>query len=488
MKKILFILFALITVGGNAQQKLEFKIDGLKDTTVFLARYFGERLYYADTTISKKEVVIFNHKKLVEGVYAVVCPGSNYFEFVVSDEDVLMETQLKDLSGSMIVKKSKNNQLFYNYINFLAKKKKEANFSKDKEDKMKEIDLEVKEYQKTNLFNHLDLLAAKVLAMSIDPVIPQEVKKNDTLKYNYILKHYWDNIDVSDKRIIHSPVYHKKLDNFFKMVPQHPDTICRYAHQLIDQMDVTSDLFKYTVHHITYKYETSNIMGMDAVFVCMAQQYYCPAISTKAFWLDSTKLVELCDKAEKLEPLLVGKPAPRLVLADTSQENWIDFYKLDNKYNLLMFWDPDCGHCKKEIPKMLNLYHELKEKKVDIEFIGFGTNLENEKWKKFIKDKNLDWLNLSDFPDANENPSNYLFEKKVTDLKSLNFRKTYDIFSTPQVYLVDKEKKIIGKRLDALTLSRMLQHLEDIEIEYLKTLEELQAKEKAKKEKAKKEK
>jgi thiol-disulfide isomerase/thioredoxin len=153
-----------------------------------------------------------------------------------------------------------------------------------------------------------------------------------------------------------------------------------------------------------------------------------------------------------------------------------------------MFWDPDCGHCKKEIPKMLNLYHELKEKKVDIEFIGFGTNLENEKWRKFIKDKNLDWLNLSDFPDANENPSKYLFETKVTDLKSLNFRKTYDIFSTPQVYLVDKEKKIIGKRLDALTLSRMLQHLEDIEIEYLKTLEELQAKEKAKKEKAKKEK
>ena len=81
-----------------------------------------------------------------------------------------------------------------------------------------------------------------------------------------------------------------------------------------------------------------------------------------------------------------------------------------------------------------------------------------------------------------------MFEKKVTDLKSLNFRKTYDIFSTPQVYLLDEEKKIIGKRLDAITLCRMLQHLEGIEIEYLKTLEELQKKEKEKKEKAKKDK
>ena len=487
MKKLIILFFALITIASSAQQKLEFKISGLKDTTVFLARYFGERLYYADTSISENGSLVFDTKSLVGGVYAVVCPGSNYFEFVVTDEDVLMETNINNLSGKMVVKKSENNKLFYNYIKFLGNKKNEANSSKGNKDKMKKIDLEVKEFQKTNIFDS-DLFAAKLLAMSIDRPLPEDIRENDTLRYRFMLKYYWENIDLTDNRIIHSPVYHKKLDNFFRMIPQHPDTICRYAKYLINQMDETSTLFKYTVNHITYKYETSNIMGMDAAFVCMAKEYYCPAENTKAFWLDSTKLVELCEKAEKLEPLLVGKKAPRIILADSTEENWVDFYKLENKYNLLMFWDPDCGHCKKEIPKLLNLYHELKDQKVDIEFIGFGTNLENDKWRKFIKDKKLDWLNLSDFPDANENPTKYLFEKKVTDLKSLNFRKTYDIFSTPQVYLLDEEKKIIGKRLDAITLCRMLQHLEGIEIEYLNTLEELQKKEKEKKEKAKKDK
>ena len=33
------------------------------------------------------------------------------------------------------------------------------------------------------------------------------------------------------------------------MIPQIPDTICKYATKLINQMDVESDLFKYTVHH-----------------------------------------------------------------------------------------------------------------------------------------------------------------------------------------------------------------------------------------------
>ena len=203
----------------------------------------------------------------------------------------------------------------------------------------------------------------------------------------------------------------------------------------------------------------------------------------RSFWLDSTKLVDLCEKANKLEPLLMGKKAPRIILADTSEQNWVDFYQLPQKYNLLIFWDPDCGHCKKQIPKLQKLYTELKEKNVDVEFIGYGTNLENEDWKKFIKNKKLNWINLSDFPDANENPTTYLFEKRVTDLKSLNFRKTYDIFSTPQVYLVDQNKEIIGKQLDALTVAKMMEHLENVKLDYLPVLEEEAKKEAEKKKK-----
>ena len=90
---------------------------------------------------------------------------------------------------------------------------------------------------------------------------------------------------------------------------------------LLDQMDEESDLFKYTVHHLTYKYETSNIMGMDGVFVCMAQKYYCPLI-IKAFWLDSTKLGDLCEKADKTFPLLIKKYASRLILADTTEKKF----------------------------------------------------------------------------------------------------------------------------------------------------------------------
>ena len=70
-------------------------------------------------------------------------------------------------------------------------------------------------------------------------------------------------------------------------------------------------------------------MGMDGVFVCMAKDYYCPADNSKAFWLKKEKLDELCEKASALDPLLIGKMAPRIVLADTSEKNGLIFINFE---------------------------------------------------------------------------------------------------------------------------------------------------------------
>ena len=55
-----------------------------------------------------------------------------------------------------------------------------------------------------------------------------------------------------------------------------------------------------------------------------------------------------------------------------------------------------------------------------------------------------------------------------------------------RVYLVDNEKKIIGKKLNTLSLGKMLEHLENIDIEYLDILEEESKKEKERIENSKK--
>lgn len=481
MKNILLLLLIGLGLNTSAQYNLKFKIDNLSDTTVYLARYLGDRLYYADTTESKNGIAEFKKDNYPGGVYAVICPGPKYFEFIMADKTVEIETSMDDFIGNMKVIKSKENKIFYDYISFINVKKPEAKLlgqAKAKLDPIKDkkkieelntqgtaLDLEVKSYQKKLATENIDLLIGRILSMSIDPDIPEEIKSNDTLRYKYYKAHFWDNIMLEDERLVHSPVFHNKLDFYFKkMLLQQPDTICENAHKIISRIKEGTELFKYVVHYVTYNYETSNIMGMDAVFVCMADTYYCPPEETKAFWIDSAKLVELCERKNALQPLLVNKVTPNIRLADTSESKWVNLHKdVNNKYIALLFWSDDCGHCKKEVPKIKELYNELKAKGVDIEVVAVGTSLENEGWKKFIKDKDLDWINISDFPGANKTPEKYIFEQKVTDLQSLNFRKTYDIFSTPQIYLLNSEKVIVAKKLDALNLAKIMEIKEDLE-------------------------
>ena len=64
-----------------------------------------------------------------------------------------------------------------------------------------------------------------------------------------------------------------------------------------------------------------------------------------------------------------------------------------------------------------------------------GNDFENETWLKYIQDNNLDWINGSDGGDFTS-----------------NFRHLYDVYSTPQTYLLDKDKKILIKKIEVEAL------------------------------------
>ena len=119
MKKGLLLLAILFVFSVNAQ-KLSFKIENQKDTTVHLIKYFGKKLYYADTAELKNGRVEFDGRKQVPGILGVLLPGQKYFEFIYNNEDISLQTSLPDLVGSMKVLKSQENKVFIPYIKFIA--------------------------------------------------------------------------------------------------------------------------------------------------------------------------------------------------------------------------------------------------------------------------------------------------------------------------------------------------------------------------------
>lgn len=472
----LFLFCALISQAQIKEYQYKFNIRGAREKdTVYLANYFGKQLYYNDTAIvDKGGNFTFKKKKTLEsGQFAVVLPGSKYFEIIINEPMFAMRTDTADFVKNMVIEGSMENKVFYEYISFLNKKREqlmplneryEKGDGKEKENIQKQrvdLDNEVKAYQKSIATTYKNLLVGQMLALSLDIDVPEAPKKADgsidsTWGYYYMRDHYFDFVNLKNDALARTPSFHNKLDVFItKVVLQHPDTICKVTRMLTDKMNPNGDLFKYTVTHVTDSYNKSNIMGMDAVFVCMADEYY---LAGKAFWSDTARVNKIRERVDALRPTLLGKQCHPLSLADTTHQKWIKMYDLKADFTVLVFWDPDCGHCKKEIPKLAELYNKTGGK--DFEVYSVSSD-DGEKWKKFIIEHKLGFTNVAVPAEIRKDQEALvrLIQAGKTDLKSLNYHETFDVYSTPKVFILDKDKKIIAKQIGVEQLEEVLGQL-----------------------------
>jgi peroxiredoxin len=481
MKKILSLLivtlFSLTAFSQKTEYKIKIKIDGMQDSTCFLINYFGNQRYYKDTAkFNTSGVIIFEGKEaLPGGIYTLYTGKKVLFEFLVNEPYIELATDTVDPIGHMKVQKSEENKLFFEHMTFVSEMQKSTQVLRDKlkdekiSDKEKQeitsklaaVGKEINIYRLGVIEKYPTSLNAVIYRTMKEPESPDfSEEKNDStvriLKYNYLKDHFFDDVDFSDSRINNTPLYHNKLEKYFdKIAYPHPDSINKDVDFVINKAKANDDIFKYSVHYLINKYEKSKIMGMDAVFSHIALNFYTHDL---AFWVDSAQVEKVQDRARKLEPLLIGKQAINLSLLDTSGKKWINMHRdLKTDYTILVFWDPNCGHCKKELPKLAEYFETIKDKSVSVYSVSSKQDAE---WKQFIIDNKLNFDNVA-VPQAvyedQQKATEYIL-KGLTDLKSLNYNTTYDIFTTPQIYLLDKDKKIIGKKLDTELLKNVMDH------------------------------
>ena len=492
MRNIFFLLGLIVFLTANTlhSQKLTFKIKNLEDTTVHLARYYGSKLLFADTTELKKGIATFDGKKHKPGMYAFVLPGQKYFEFIHNDEEVLIETAVPDFFENIKVKKSKENQIFYTYVNFMKQSQSDAKVlneersqTEDEERKeqltaqLKKLWEEGQTYQKRMVAENEGTLVAKIIHMNVDVKVPDAPRNPDgsmvdsNFNYNYFRDHFFDHVDLTDERLVRAPVFQHKFDYFYskEMLLQHPDTIFKYLSRVIDQMPEGTEMYQFAVTTAATSLNKSKIMGMDRAFNLLVDRYFCGKDSNdnpKSFWLNKEKRVELCENTAKRLRLIQGEVPPNLILPDSTNNKWYNLHEVDAEYTIIYFWDPNCGHCKKEVPKMGELYNKkFKDRDIAIYSVGKATGEDFEAWKKFIKKHNLSFINVgltqAIYTQAKKDPRSLI--PGTTTLESLNYQDTYEIFSTPRLFILDKDKKIIGKGLGIAQLEEYMDKIQGFE-------------------------
>jgi hypothetical protein len=216
-------------------------------------------------------------------------------------------------------------------------------------------------------------------------------------------------------------------------VIQHPDSVIKEGEWIISHTLASPELYKYVVWYTVNMAERSNIMGMEKAFVHFAKAYY---LAGKTWWASEPVLKKMDERVRMLERILIGVKAPELQMWDTNQQV-VSLHRIKADYTIVVFWDYECGHCNKMLPGLRDYYHSIKDKGVEV--FGVCTKSDWDKWKKYIREKNLDWINVNGGWSVNR------------------YDTLYDIMSTPIIFLLDKDKKILAKKIELEQLKEILQ-------------------------------
>lgn len=446
---------------------IQIQINGISNEEIILGHYVNKSMYPDDTTqVDINGLGTFSGGKVLpQGMYIIYLPSGQYFQILMgSDQQFKITTDTINYVNNAIIEGSLDNQIFFDFqhymmekqkeINQLQKKLTEANNSKEKnriKEKISDLSEERRGKIETIQSVNPDLFVSTFLKATLDIQVPDPPKNPDgsidsTWQYLYYRSHYFDNFDPADARLLRTPLYEDKIMNYLeKVVPQIPDTLNREIDFLLEGARPDSNLFRFLLITLFNHYGKSNIMGMDAVQVHIAEKYYL----TDAWWSDEKFIADLEDRISKLKPLLIGNVAPDAQLLvvpsdhfikaenDSAMKRYPHVGQLMNISDIkadmlvLFFWEADCSHCKKAVPDLYKHYKDTLEA-MNVKVLAISTLFGEEgkeKWVNFVnKHKLYDWINAW-------NPYDY------------NFKILYDIRSTPQLFILNSKKEIIAKRI-----------------------------------------
>ena len=475
MRKIIlitsYIFFTtLIAAADNGEQnpghRIEVTIDGLRDTTLILGHYFDQRMYVDDTTrIDQTGKAVFKGTSpLPGGIYVVYLPSQRYFDLLIDkDQHLSVHTDTADFVNSMKVEGAEQTKKFSEYRRFIAEKQNRVKVLQQRlkekgpdtkagqkiQSQLKKLDQEVKDHWdkaiKDNPGTMLSIFLKGLRDVELpDFEVPQNIDNTDSVlrvkRYRYYRNHYFDNINLTDDRVLRTPFFAKKVENYFTSVlPQMPDTLIKEGIDLIESARPSQDVFRFLVQYLFNYANESQIMGMDKMVVKLADKYY---LSGQAEWADEEFLENLESRVEEMRPALIGKKGHDLKM-QSYKGNYHRLHEINAPVTILVFWETDCGHCKEAIPELHDIYQdELLDKGIQV--FAVYTQGDQGAWNEFIEKNELyDFINVWD------------------PYRQSEFHKHYDVNSTPTIFVLDEDKTIIGKKIAVEDIPSFTQHYLD---------------------------
>ncbi|MCL2501884.1 MAG: AhpC/TSA family protein [Bacteroidales bacterium] len=418
----LSLLIALLLLSGTGERltackkggyQINLRIDGQTTGRPVLALQKGEQISIVDSlpTIKKGSYRFKGRASLEPGQYMFVYNNRRLFHFLVSFGGYTRLNFRATIDGirttEVAVKGDPENRAYLDMQRFLQDINQKPQLS--------EQDIErVERYTDSVAAQYPHTLLA-ILARNIAaPPLPELMA-------------------LHDPRVLHTSILPLRLNSFFThIVPPQPDRIIPQIDHILELC--TDPLVKaYCGTFLLRYFLSSEIMGMENVAVHIAQKYLDGELNT-----DNEELrIYLHNYVTFNESSLIGKTAPELNLPNAHGLP-VSLRNMEAHYTILFFYDEDCFACKEQIPLIQQAYEKHLSKGVAVYTVY--TQDREEAWLRYINDLPPEWMHVWD-PDF-----------------SSGFHKLYNVTGTPRIFLLDRNKTIIGRELDAALLDLILSH------------------------------
>ncbi|MBI4648491.1 MAG: redoxin domain-containing protein [Bacteroidia bacterium] len=434
----LYILILLPFIGLPQDYTIKIILKNGAGSRILLSDYYGEKSRVIDSTIAGTDgAAVFNMSgNRMPGLYKIILKDNGFFDLIYNNENIVVSTSANAPMDSLKVLQSDENSLYYSFLIFdiNCRNKLELlspliNYYPEKDKFYRETEKEYILQQKLrNDFindisrNHPGAYCTKIIRLQISPFIDPSL--TDDEKINFLRAHYFDNIDLTDTCLLRTNTYTNLIITYFSLYRNPQFTREQIQAEFIKAVDVILD--KASKNGLVFDFILEYLIGgfekfdFEKVVEHLAVNYQ-PTQSCQ----DDDKKSTLQKRIDSYKKFVVGKQAPDFYFKDINEIAY-NLYSLKHDTLVLVFWATWCPHCRELMPVLKKIYDNQKQKRWEV--IAISLDTDEKAWKKFIQAGRYSWINYSELKGWNST---------IADL--------YNIYATPTVLVLDRNKKIIAK-------------------------------------------
>ena len=437
MKNFALSIILLFSANFSFAQIINVRIVDLVEKKAALTSLSGEKISFIDSiSVNNKSEFEFKLEKYHPGIYRLTFNNKTWLDLIYDNEDLEIETDVNNILDSLKVIKSESNKIYYDFIKLnkdyktktellqliLTRYPRGDDYYQTTKEKLIQVQEDYLDFVNTTAQRNPNSFIARYVRSAQLPLVDVEISFEEQL--TYLKTHALDNVNFYDDGLIYSDAFTNKSIEYLTYYrnPQLPLELLEKEFLI----SVDSILTKAKVNAIVYQHIVEYLIdgfkkfGFDNVIDYIVDNY----VIKDDLCLDEKLGNTIERRIQQARYFKIGNVVPNIILPD-STGSMIELNKLNADKTLILFYASLCPHCRKLLPEIYDFYKNQKEKKFEVIAISIDTSRVD--WLQFVGTNSLDWINVSNLEG---------WEGKST--------LDYFIYATPTMFLVDREKKLVG--------------------------------------------